>query len=166
MHWLVAAAVFAQLALGWWMGTVAKTPPGLRAAWFNLHKSIGLTVALLVLAWLAGRAWRKPADALPRWQRIAARANHGLLFALMLLLAASGYLGSSFTPYPVRYFGWQLPLWASPWPAGKEAMSLLHLGAVWLLMAVLAAHVGAALWHWMHGHAAAHRVGLPRLRRS
>jgi cytochrome b561 len=166
LHWLVAIAVLAQLALGWWMGTIAKSPPGPRAEWFNVHKSIGLTVAMFVLLWLARRAWRKPADDLPRWQRVAARANHALLFVVLLLLAASGYLGSSFTPYPVLYFGWSLPAWGAPWPAGKEAMSLLHLGAVWLLMALLVVHIGAALWHWVHGHPAAHRIGLPRLRSS
>jgi cytochrome b561 len=166
LHWLVAVAVFAQLVLGWWMRTVPKSPPGLRAGWFNLHKSIGLTIALLVVWWLLSRNWNKAPDAGPRWQLIAAKVNHALLLATMLLLAASGYLGSSFTRYPVLYFGWELPMWGQDWPAGKEAMSLLHLAAVWLLMLLLAVHVGAALWHWVNGHPAARRIGLPRLRRA
>ena len=164
LHWLVAAAVFAQLALGWWMRTVPKSPPGLRAGWFNLHKSIGLTVALLALVWLVTRSRTPAVDPMPHWQRVAARANHSLLFALLLLLPASGFLGSAFTRYPVIYFGWTLPQWNHDWPAGKEAMSLLHLSAVWLLMTLLALHVAAALWHWFNGHAAASRIGLPRFR--
>ncbi|MFC5498242.1 cytochrome b [Caenimonas terrae] len=165
-HWLVAASVAGQLVLGWWMRTVPKSPPGLRAGWFNLHKSIGLTIALVVLAWLLARRRGDAADPLPRWQRIAARVNHALLLATLLALAVSGYLGSSFTAYPVLYFGRALPQWGHDWPAGKEAMSTLHLLAVWLLMSLLVLHIAAALWHWFNGHASARRIGLPRLRGS
>ena len=55
MHWILALALFAQLALGWWMLDVPKSPPGVRAGWFNLHKSIGITLALFVLVRLSWR---------------------------------------------------------------------------------------------------------------
>lgn len=166
MHWLCALLILAQLGLGWWMGTVPKSPPGVRAGWFNLHKSLGLTVALLVVVWLLRRDWRRPADAMPRWQRLAAKANHALLFACILLLPASGYLGSSFTRYPVLYFGQALPQWGRDWPAGKQLMSQVHEATVWLLMLLLVLHLAAALWHWARGHPAAERIGLPSLRRA
>jgi cytochrome b561 len=37
LHWLVAVFALAQIALGWWMLDLPKTPPGPRADWFNLH---------------------------------------------------------------------------------------------------------------------------------
>ena len=55
LHWTVALLLLAQMTLGWWMIEVPKSPPGLRAGWFNLHKSIGLTVGLLALLRLAWR---------------------------------------------------------------------------------------------------------------
>jgi len=76
MHWILAIALFAQLALGWWMLELPKSPPGLRAGWFNVHKSIGMTIGLLMLARLG---WRLShvAPALPRLCRAGRRAPRG-----------------------------------------------------------------------------------------
>jgi cytochrome b561 len=164
MHWFCALLILAQVALGFWMRAVPKSPPGIRAGWFNLHKSLGITIALLVVLWLFLRNRKFLKDAMPRWQRVAARSNHALLFACMLVLPLSGYLGSSFTRYPVLLFGYALPQWANDWPAGKQAMTQLHEGTAWLLMPLLVLHVVAALWHWLQGHPAAERIGLPSLR--
>jgi cytochrome b561 len=168
MHWILAIALFAQLALGWWMLELPKSPPGLRAGWFNLHKSIGLTIALLVVLRLAWRATHPtPADALlPRWQRRAARWAHGLLYACMLFMPLSGYLGSTFTRYPVRYFGVVMPQWNHDWPAAKQLMSNLHSAVAWMFMALLALHVAAALWHWFQRDGVMDRMGVPSLSRS
>jgi len=40
-----------------------------------------------------------------------------------------------------------LPHWGWDSPALKDLFSALHLGTAWLLMAVLAVHIGAALKH-------------------
>jgi cytochrome b561 len=168
VHWLLAVALFAQLALGWWMLDIPKSPPGLRAGWFNLHKSIGLTIALVVLVRVVWRATHAVAAdvSLQRWQRVAARANHAALYALMLVIPLSGYLGSTFTRYPVRYFGVVLPDWNRDWPAAKQLMSGIHYAAVWLFMALVAVHIAAALWHWLQRDTVCARMGLPALRPS
>lgn len=167
LHWLLAAALFAQLALGWWMIDLPKSPAGLRAGWFNVHKSIGITIALVVL----GRAmWRTrhpvAGAALPRWQQVAAALNHAALYTCMLVIPLSGYLGSTFTRYPVRYFGFALPDWNRDWPAAKQLMSAVHYATVWLFMTLVALHVAAALWHWLRRDAVCARMGLPALSRS
>lgn len=163
LHWVLAAALLVQVALGWWMLDLPKSPPGLRAGWFNLHKSIGLTVALVVLVQIAWRArYCVPSHAsLPEWQRRAARVTHALLYLCMLAIPVSGYLGSTFTRYPVRYFGVVLPDWNRDWPAAKELMSAIHYGAVWLFMALVALHAAAALLHWWRRDGVAPRMGLP-----
>jgi cytochrome b561 len=168
VHWVLALTLFAQLALGWWMLDLPKSPPGLRAGWFNLHKSIGMTIALIVL-WRVLRRARRPVAAdtsLPGWQRVAARATHAALYACMLVVPLSGYLGSTFTRYPVKYFGLALPQWNTEWAAAKEVMSSIHYMAVWVLMALVAIHVAAALWHWLRRDAVCARMGLPALFRS
>jgi cytochrome b561 len=168
LHWLLALCLLGQLALGWWMLDIPKEPPGMRASWFNLHKSIGLMLTFLVIFGLAWRT-RHPvaqAAALPPWQRRAARRTHAALHVCMLVIPLSGYLGSSFSGYPVRFFGWVLPTWTSSWAAGKQAMSSLHYAAVCLFMALLLLHIGAALWHVLRRDDIAERMGLTGLRRG
>lgn len=163
LHWLLAPVLLAQLALGWWMLGLPKSPTGLRAGWFNWHKSIGLAIAGLVLARLAWRLTHRVAvpHFLPPWQQSAARVNHALLYLLMLLVPLSGYLGSAFSGYPVKAFGTLLPAWAPAWPAAKAFLSAMHLACIWLFMALVLLHVAAALWHWTRRDALVARLGLP-----
>lgn len=163
LHWLLAAALLYQLALGWWMIDLPKQPPGLRAGWFNWHKSLGIAICIVVLLRLAWRlAHAAPGhDQLPAWQRRAAEVSHALLYACMLVLPLSGYVGSVLSGYPVKFFGIVLPPWLPAWPAGKQFLSGLHFAAVCVFMALIALHVAAALWHWWQRDGIASRMGLP-----
>src|SRR3954469_21019615 len=150
LHWIVGLAILAQLALGWWMVDLPKSPSGVRAGWFNVHKSLGLTIGAAVvfrLAWRIRNRRRRVRDPLPPWQRSAAAVVHGALYACMLVLPLSGYLGSSFSGYPVKLWGMTLPGWTGAWPAAKDLMSALHETAVWTLMALSSLHIAAALAH-------------------
>jgi cytochrome b561 len=148
LHWGIGAAVLGQLALGWWMLDIPKGPDGVRAWWFNLHKSIGMALGLLILL-RAG--WRithaAPALPLPGWQRSAAAASHAGLYACMLVMPLSGYLGSSFSKYPIRVFGAALPHWGWDWPAAKQLLAAVHETAAWAFSVLLCLHIAAALWH-------------------
>jgi cytochrome b561 len=163
LHWLLAIALFVELALGWWMQGVPKSPPGIRAEWFNLHKSIGITVALLLPLRIfeRSRSVRPGHDSLPAWQRRAANIGHVALYACMIVMPVSGYLGSTFTRYPVRFFGMVLPDWNRDWPAAKEWMSVLHSASVWIFVVLLGVHIAAALWHWMRRDEVCTAMGLP-----
>jgi cytochrome b561 len=153
LHWLIAAAVFVQIALGAWMIGIPKSPPGVRAYWFNMHKSIGITIGVLVLLRLLWRLAHRP-PALPAtvapWQRLAARFSHWGLYVCMIVMPVSGYLGSSFTKYPIKYFGYALPHWGWDAPALKEITSQVHLVTAWIFVALIALHVTAALKHRFH----------------
>jgi cytochrome b561 len=48
LHWLIGLCIICELALGLWMVELPKTPPGIRAEYFNLHKSIGLVLIALI----------------------------------------------------------------------------------------------------------------------
>jgi cytochrome b561 len=149
-HWVVGLAVLAQFALGWWMLDIPKDPPGMRAGWFNLHKSIGITLAAFVvlrLLWRVGHPAPLLPARLPRMQRAAAVATHWALYACMLIMPLSGYLGSSFSKYPIKYFGSTLPHWGWEWPAAKAVMSAIHFGAAWALAGLIVLHLAAAAWH-------------------
>jgi len=150
LHWLIAVAVFAQVSLGLWMIGIPKAPPGIRAYWFNVHKSIGITIGLLVIVRLLWRLRHRPPalpDTVPRWQRIAAKVSHYGLYVCMIVLPLSGYLGSSFTKYPIKYFGYALPHWGWEAPALKELMSQVHLVTACIFILLIVLHVSAALKH-------------------
>jgi cytochrome b561 len=150
LHWLIGLTVLAQIGLGLWMIGIPKSPPGIRAYWFNVHKSIGITIGLLVLVRVAWRLAHHP-PALPmslrRWQRAAARVSHYALYVCMLVMPLSGYLGSSFTKYPIKYFGLTLPHWGWDAPHLKELTSQVHLVTVCVFIALIVLHVAAALKH-------------------
>ncbi len=149
LHWLIAAAVVGLVVLGWWMQAIPKDPVGPRADAYNLHKSIGLTALLLMVARLAWRASHRPPQLppLPVWQARAAHAVHALLYVLMFVDALSGYLGSAVSGFPVKFFGIVLPSWAGAHPAIKDACSVAHLVSSWALTIVIALHLAATLYH-------------------
>ena len=152
LHWLIGVCVIAQITLGLWMIGIPKSPPGMRAWWFNLHKSIGITLAVLILVrilWrLAHRAPALPAT-MPAWERIAAKANHALLYVCMIVMPVSGYLGSSFTKYPILYFGIKLPQWGWDTPVLKELCSQVHFVTAVIFITLISIHVAAAIKHWL-----------------
>ena len=150
LHWLIAALVVAQLMLGWWMIEIPKQPVGVRASWFNLHKSIGMTIALLVLMRIAWR-FRHPPPPLPAcvpaWQRSAAAISHALLYTCLLGMPLAGLLGSTYSGYPIKYFGIPLPAWGYKSDPLKGFFSAVHLAFAWVFMTLIVLHTGAALKH-------------------
>src|SRR6202142_916349 len=143
LHWVIALTVAGLNVFGWWMQTIPKDPIGPRVNAFNLHKSIGLTVLLLMLARLTWRATHRPPGlpSMPAWQATAARANHWLLYLCIILQPLSGYLGSAFSGYPVKYFGFTLPNWAAKSVPLKDFLSAFHLINSWVLVAAIALHL-------------------------
>jgi len=152
LHWIIAVGVLSQIALGWWMIDIPKQPPGVRAYWFNLHKSIGMTLGVLILLRLSWRLTHRPPplpSATPLWQARAAHASHMLLYACMLAMPLAGYLGSVFSGYPIKYFGSTLPSWGWKDEALKQLLSTVHYAAALTFIALIAVHVLAALKHWL-----------------
>jgi len=150
LHWLIAAAVIAQITFGVWMNGIPKSPPGVRAYWFNVHKSIGITIGLLVIVRLLWRLAHRPPPlpgTMRAWQRIAAHASHYGLYACLITQPLSGYLGSSFTKYPILYFGHKMPHWGWDAPVLKEICSQVHFYCACVLIVLVALHVSAALKH-------------------
>ena len=150
LHWLVALLLLGQLIFGWWLGEVPRNTR-LRGYVVNLHKSTGLVIGLLVVLRVVWRL-RHPAPpwpaAMPAWQRRLAVATHHLLYVLMLLVPLAGYLASNFSKFGVKFFNVvTLPPWGPEDRQIYALFNLTHKVAVVLLVALLAAHVGAALMH-------------------
>ena len=116
-----------------------------------VHKSIGVTVLGLValrIVWrliVGAPAYSEP---LGRLTHAAARAGHFVLYALMIAMPVSGYLTSTAGGNEISWFG----LFSLPRLVGKdkfldEAASWAHLTFAWVIAFVLAAHLGAVVWH-------------------
>jgi cytochrome b561 len=163
MHWAVAGLVFCQLGLGSYLESLPKGPD--RSAYFALHKSVGLTVFLLAALRLVWRATHPPPPlpaSMPRWQGLLARGNHGLLYALIFLQPASGYLSSSFSGYRTSFFGFPLPHWGWKEPFLNELFSDIHEASAITLAVLVGVHVLAAVAHAVRPGDPLFRRMLPR----
>ena len=110
LHWSMALLIPLQIALGLWMVELPKDDSGTRAGWFNVHKSVGMVLLLLIglrMAWLPWRPRVTPAT--QGLQHLAARGSHALMYLCMVVAPLSGFLGSVFSKFPIRFFGMRLP---------------------------------------------------------
>ncbi len=149
LHWLMAALIFVALALGVWASLLPRGET--RSEILFVHKSIGVTVLGLValrLVWRLIAGAPEYVEPLGRLTHAAARAGHLALYALMIAMPVSGYLTSTAGGNEVSWFG----LFSLPRLVGKdkfldEAASWAHLVFAWVIAIVLAAHLGAVVWH-------------------
>ncbi len=149
LHWAVALLICAAFPLGLYMQDLPLSPQKLRLV--SYHKWIGVTVFVLALVRLVWRLTH-PAPPLPTsvpaWQRRAAAIAHAALYALMLAVPLSGWLMSSAKGVPTVWLG-LIPL---PDLIGKDeglgqALRTVHAALNYALLALVLAHVGAALKH-------------------
>ncbi len=159
LHWLIAVGILVNIALGlsadWlpddWVRPVIDT-----------HKSTGITVLGLVLLRILWRIGHRPPpmpSGYARWERVAAHAAHGALYALMLALPLSGWMHDSAwkgaATHPMTLYG------VVPWPrigwiehvepVRKESLHDLfgwfHVVFGYVLYGLLALHIAGALKH-------------------
>ncbi|GCB03529.1 cytochrome b [Ralstonia sp. SET104] len=166
LHWASALLLCGLFALGYYMSGLAKGAPG-KAAWVNLHKSLGLTAAL-VIAWrLVVRARRAVPPAIPGlhcWETALARITHRLLYMCMVVMPLSGYLGSSFNQYGTRFWGVPLPRWGWVDNALQHMFYTVHGTTAYLLLCLVVLHVAGVIKHqWFDAQQCVQRM-LPRRR--
>ena len=150
LHWLIGLALLGQIAFGSLLDDIApRNTPG-RAGVVNLHKSLGIVLGALIVARLAWRLTHRPPAwpaSMPVWEQRAARLGHRALHACMLVLPLSGYTASNFSKYGVKLFGLALRPWGPPLPAVYAFLNGVHVVTSWVLLALLALHIMAALKH-------------------
>jgi cytochrome b561 len=153
LHWLIGAAVLAQIGFGRYLQSIPRGTPD-RTIFVNYHKSVGITIGLLIVVRIAWRLAHKPPPlpaSMPLWERYAALANHGLLYACMLLMPITGYVASNFSKFGVKFFNLVLlPPWGADDRGIYEFFNGLHLTVSYVLMLLIAIHVLAALKHILY----------------
>lgn len=157
LHWLVAALLPVQLALG--IASESVRDRVLSDALLGAHFRLGIVVLMLVALrlvwrWLNGALGRAPPGVtVGRWQ--LARSVHRLLYALLLVLPLSGYVIWVWMGADRTLIGpLQVPVLFTP-PAddetGRAWAWYLHVYGAWLLTGLVALHAVAALLHAWHG---------------
>lgn len=158
LHWAVALLVVLAFAVGLVMVALPLTQLLAKIIAYQAHKTIGLLVPPLVLwrLWLRARRGRPAPDpALSRWQRRAAAAGHGALYALLIAVPVLGYLGASTAPggiETVLFLLVPIPHVLEPDEALYERIRAVHQAAAWALVVLAAGHAAAALRHHARGH--------------
>ena len=152
LHWLMAALIFVGLPLGVW-ASLLPGGDGTRIQILFFHKSIGVTVLGLIalrIIWRLVVGVPAYAEPLGKLTEMASRAGHLALYALMIAMPVSGYLGSTAGGRAVSWFGlFELPRLVSKDRSLALAASWAHLVFAWMLAFALAAHLGAVVWHAM-----------------
>ena len=151
LHWLMALAIIGNGVLGLIMVDMSRGMDKINT--FAIHKSIGLSVLALLILRVCWRMFdRRPRDEpMPRWQRLAAHATHGVLYLFMLAIPLSGWLYNSAHGNPLQWFKWfNLPALMEENESLAEIFGETHEILFWTLVVVLAAHAGGAfVHHWL-----------------
>ena len=165
LHWAQAVVVLWLLWLGW---TMIDLPKGAeRSAAYGLHKSLGLLALLLTACRLAWRAGHRPPPATSSgWEARLATATHHALYAFLLLAPLAGYLASSFTPYPVKFFGVVIPKAGWPDESLNGFFKALHLFFVWSGATLIGLHVAGSIRHMLQRDGTLQRMLPGRLFRN
>ena len=150
IHWLNAILVAVTIALAW--GIIGAPRQEAARAWLiALHGSCGIAVLALMLFWVGWRL-RHPSPplrpALRASQAWLARATQGAIFVLFIAMPITGYVSLATAGVPLRFFGLvDLPLLMPESGRLSQVAIALHLAGEFLIYALVALHIAAALMH-------------------
>jgi len=152
LHWLLAASVFFLFVSSWWMLGLPLPSDEFtyRVLPFQLHKNIGFSLFIVIVAMFAIRLFGRDKQELAARSQLQQLADidHLIVYFLLALCCLSGYLSSSFS-------GWETTIWwvinLPAWTGEDDALNILfsniHMWSCWALLAVIAMHIAAAIYH-------------------
>lgn len=170
LHWLIGLLLIGMLALGLWMSELPKDAPKtaafdlfdwgiytltlsepvtVRTFYFNLHKSIGVTLLALILFRVFWRVTHAAPDfpaTMKAWEKKLSHAVHHSLYALMLVIPVSGVVMSVYSKFGILWFGIPLVKGLDN-PQLRDLFKEVHEIAAWLLIVIVVLHIAAAIKH-------------------
>jgi cytochrome b561 len=154
-HWWTVGFVAVLVPVGLYMnyrGNILGIFDELTNSLYSTHKLLGSALLLIVIARLGYRlSHGAPADepTLEPWQKVASHVNHWGMYALLLIVPLLGWFGVQLFP-ALEIFGlFSLPAVVSPDQATAKVVLAIHKALALLLVAFMALHVAAALYHYL-----------------
>jgi cytochrome b561 len=150
VHWAVAALAVIVVGLGW---ALVGAPRGgdSRELLLLLHRSVGLLILILMVFRIVWRLTHPPPPfpaGFPKLEAAAAYADHALLYVLFLVMPLSGLLNAFFSGHSVSFFGlFAIPPLIPENPLLAKIAIAIHLASQFVVYALVAIHVAAALTH-------------------
>lgn len=154
MHWLMAALVILQIAAGLIM--VSNAPPGSMLAQitsslrlYDVHKLLGMLLLVLIFVRIGYRVLMGAPDDEPTlepWQKEASHFTHAWIYLLLIVVPLVGWIGISLYPALVA-LGIPIPAILPPDRKASAIAFAIHAYAAFLLIGLIAMHIGAALYH-------------------
>jgi cytochrome b561 len=164
LHWAVAACVLTTIPVALTMNRISEGP--LQDTLFNLHKSLGPLILLLMTLRLINRlivGAPEPEPTIARWQKAVSSTVHGLLYVLLFAMSIVGYVANSAYGTTTPFFGlFEIPMIIEKNEALSEKLFVFHKYTGWFVGILVVVHIGAALQHhFIHGDNVLRRM-LPR----
>lgn len=148
-HWVTALVLFGQIPTG--IAMTSEAIPSLNDALFILHKGMGSVFLVLVFARVVWKLTHPVPALLPQTpilQRRIASLTHGFLYVLLVVLPISGYIRTIGDGYPIELLdAMNIPPLLSGIPEIARQMLVLHKFSAYLLTALIAVHIAAAVQH-------------------
>jgi len=147
-HWLIAIVVIGMLSFSFFLENL---PDQYQSTGFMIHKSLGLTVLVLIVLFFLWTQYTGKPDLptiTPKWQIILARFVQYSLYALLICMPLSGWVMSIAAGRVPSYFGlFNVPLPMVANKALSNTMQNTHETIAWILIALIALHIIGALKH-------------------
>jgi cytochrome b561 len=163
LHWLIALLFlvgYISVYYRHWF-TDDKTPENWIA--LQIHLSVGVSIAALVILRILWRATNRAPDPEPgsQLEHLAAHAGHYALYAVMVIMPLTGYLGTGVATE--FFFLFDIPKFADTnlfitliheglglsFDAFEDVMDFIHMELLgkWLAWLLILGHILAALYH-------------------
>jgi cytochrome b561 len=137
-----------------------------RQALLEIHRQLGLLVLLGAGVRVAIRALKGLADHAPdmsAFLRWAAKAAHLLMYGVLVALPLLGWAVTSAHGIALTFLGGvPLPMLVSADSELADTLTDYHVWLAWGLLALIVAHVAAAVWHHVGRRDGVLRAMLPR----
>ena len=149
LHWAIAILFISLIPMGIFASMIPEET-SYRNAYYVVHKTIGVTVFLLVIVRLVwNKISKRPAldNTLTSIEKKLAHRAHNILYFMLLVIPVTGFMMTSYHGYGTFIFFWELPpLWE------KSNVYLIWGGfhkylLPYLVYIILGAHILGALKH-------------------
>lgn len=155
LHWSSALCFIIALVIGLYFGTLDYRNNKADYLKFGeviyWHKTFGTLVFALVFYRLYHRFRHPPPTlpaSMPAWMRASSHLSHWSLYGLILVLGASGLIGSDIGNYPVKLFElWYLPQFPGENRPLADSILQWHIWLGNIAAVLVAVHIGASLYH-------------------